>query len=691
MATDTTDVLFEIGCEELPASFVEGALEALPGIAAKRLGEQRLAFRHARALGTPRRLALIIEGLAQAQPDLDEEVQGPPTRAAFKDGIPTRAAEAFADKLGVAVADLRRVDTPKGEYLVGSRREKGRPAMALLPAVLQTIARDIPFRKSMRWADLDFPFGRPIQWIVALAGSEVISFDLAAIKSGRLSRGHRFLHPAEVSISSPSAYIEALRGAHVLVDPAERRVALAHGLADAALRAGGVLIPDAFLLDENLTLVEEPHVLVGAFDRDALELPERVILEVARGHQRYFGLRDQAGKLMPNYLAVANTALDPVAIVRGNDSVMRARLADARFFYKTDLAIPLARRREKLGGVVFQKKLGSVLGKVERVERLVQEIGSDLKLPPATIAAATQGAHLAKCDLVSLMVGEFPELQGDMGAAYARAQGIATEVADVIADHYRPKGAQDATAKGTAAALVALADRVDTLVGCFSVGLAPTGTADPFALRRACLAILRTMIDHAFDLSIPALVGRAHAAFGGVTLDLNAAEATEKIGEFVSDRLRGLLADRLAADAVRAAIATAPERPLDVKARATAVAALDDVTRAKVGEVFKRATNIAKDAKTGDPTAPPADAHASEHALHAAYQSFSKNGDALLAKADYGAFLGEVAAILPVMERYFLDVFVMTDDLPLRDNRLRLMRAISERCALVARLELLAA
>ncbi len=278
-----------------------------------------------------------------------------------------------------------------------------------------------------------------------------------------------------------------------------------------------------------------------------------------------------------------------------------------------------------------------------------------------------------------------------MGAAYARAQRTADDVADVISEHYRPKGAHDATAKEKPAALVALADRLDTLVGCFSVGLAPTGTADPFALRRACLAILRTMIDHGFDLSIPALVKRAHTAFAPGTLELSVDDAAQKILDFTSERLRGLLADRLPADAVRAAIATAPERPLDVVARASAVAALDATTRSKVGEVFKRATNIAKDATPGDPAPPPADAHASEHALHAAYFTFRERGDALLAKADYGAFLREVAAILPVMERYFTDVFVMSDDLAVRDQRLRLMRAISERCALVARLELLAA
>jgi len=692
MASEKVDLLFEIGCEELPASFVEAALEALPGLVAKRLGELRLAFEKAVPYGTPRRLAVVVHGVDAAQVDLDEEVLGPPTRAAFKDGVPTRAAEAFADKLGVSVADLRKVETPKGEYLAGTRKEKGRAARELLPAALETLLREIPFRKSMRWADLDFAFGRPIQWMVALLGSEVIHLDVAAVKSSRMSRGHRFLFPHEVSIASPAAYVDALRAAHVLVDPKERLAALEKALLEAAEKAGGVLIPDAFLMGENVTLVEEPHVIVGDFEKEFLDLPEHVILEVAKGHQRYFGLRDKSGKLMPNYLAVVNTALDPATIRRGNNDVMRARLSDARFFFKTDLATPLVSRREKLAGVVFQKKLGSVLGKAERIERLAKEIGAELKLPEATVTNAARGAHLAKCDLVSLMVGEFPELQGEMGSAYARAQGEPAEVAEVISDHYRPKGASDATAKTDAGALVAIADRADTLVGCFSVGLMPTGAADPFALRRACLAILRTMIDRNFDLSIGALTRRAHASLGGVKLDLSADEAAQKVLDFASERLRGLLTEKIPADAVRATLAVDADRPLDVVARAKSVALLDDATRAKLGEVFKRATNIAKEAKPGDPDEEifkRGEAFATEKALYDAFVLLRTQKADLGKTGDYGTFLRAVAAIAPVMEKYFVEVFVMCDDIPLRENRLRLMGRISELCASVARLELL--
>ncbi len=693
------DLLLEIGCEELPASFVDAAVRALPELAKRKLEALRLGYASARALGSPRRLALVIEGLDAEQADLSEEVLGPPVRAAFKDGKATRAAEAFAEKLGLGVEALRRVDTPKGEYLAGTREEKGKSAIALMAEALPALIAEIPFRKSMRWADLDFAFGRPIQWIVALFGSETVPFELAGITSGRATLGHRFLAPEGrehrdaplcIELASAADYVPALRAAHVYVDPEERRAALAKALDAAAKQAGGALIEDEFLMGENASLVEEPHVIVGRFEESFLELPEQVILEVAKGHQRYFGVRLPNGKLFPGYLAVVNTALEPALIQKGNDRVMRARLADARFFYSTDLAQPLVARREKLAGVVFQKKLGTVLEKAERIEKLAGALGQLLGLDASTIAAATEGAHLAKCDLVSLMVGEFPELQGDMGRSYALAQGVRAEVAEVISEHYRPKGASDATAPSDAAALVAIADRLDTLVGCFGIGLVPSGTADPFALRRACLGILRTLLDRGFDQPLSAMIALAHQGYAAGVLEASEAELVAKVGEFAAERLRGLLSDPYPADAVRACLAVGSDRPIDVRARAEALASLDDATRAQVGEVFKRATNIAKEAPAGAPGAPPADAHASELALFEAFTRFDAHAAKAAERGAFAELLAEVAGIAPVMQRYFTDVFVMTDDLAVRETRLRLMRAISERVSSVARLELLA-
>ncbi|NUQ77822.1 MAG: glycine--tRNA ligase subunit beta [Polyangiaceae bacterium] len=689
--TDTAarDLLFEIGVEELPASFVEAALAALPDLAKKRLGDLRLAHGTISALGTPRRLALFIRGLAASQPDLNEEVTGPPVKAAFKDGVPTKAAEAFAQKLGCAVGDLRRVQTPKGEYLVGTRREAGRSAADLLPEVLTSLVFAIPFRKSMRWGAGDIAFGRPIQWIVALLGADVVDLEVAGIRSGRVTKGHRFLSKGDVSLATAQSYVEALRDAHVIADPAERGSLMRSRLEAASRIAGGELIHDDFLVHENLSLVEEPHVITGSFSEEFLELPEQVILAVAKGHQRYFCVRSEAGPLLPRYLAVVNTAERPDIIRRGNDSVMRARLSDARFFYREDLKIPLADRREKLDGIVFQKRLGTMLARAVRIERLARELGLLLELPEATIMAAASGAHLAKCDLVSLMVGEFPELQGDMGSAYALAQGVDPASAHVIRTHYMPKGAADATAPTDAGALVAVADRLDTLVGCFAIGLTPTGAADPYGLRRACIGVLRTLLDRSLDLRLESAFRAAYDGYQGVALDLGAAELASKLTDFFSDRLRGLLGDKLPHDVVQACLAVAPNRPLDVRARALAVADLDAATRARVGEVFKRATNIASGAPEGEPERPGEGSHSSEVALFQAYISLRDKLPGLVSTRRYGEAFREVAAFAPLLSQYFLDVFVMTDDLPLRAARLRLMRALSETCSSLARLELL--
>jgi glycyl-tRNA synthetase beta chain len=689
MTTPTRDLLLEIGCEELPASFVETATRALPGLAQRKLAERRIAHGAIRALGTPRRLALWVRDVATEQPNLEVELIGPPVRAAFKDDVPTKAAVAFAEKLGVAVEALRRVETPKGEYLAGTQRETGQPAIALLPGVLLAVATSIPFQKSMRWGDGDFAFGRPIQWIVALFGEEIVPLSLAGIASGRASRGHRFLHEGEVSIAQPAAYIDELRRAHVLVDPEERASVMRDGLLAAATALGGQLIEDEFLIGENLSLVEEPHVIAGGYDEESLALPERVILEVAKGHQRYFGVRGPEGGLLPRYLAVVNTAEHPEIIRLGNDRVMRARLADARFFYQEDLKVTLAERRTKLGGIVFQKRLGTMLAKADRIERLVENLGQMLKLAEPTCTAATSGAHLAKCDLVTLMVGEFPELQGEMGRAYALAQGVSPAAADAIRDHYLPKGAFDATPPTDAAALVSLADRLDTLVGCFGIGLVPTGAADPYALRRACMGVLRTLLDRGYELDLSNAFRASYATYESVKLDVSEAETENKLGEFFKERLRGLLEAKLPADAVAAALAIAHDRPLDARTRATAIAELGATVRAKVGEVFKRATNIASTAPAGEPSLPEG-AHASETALFTGYHKLREALDQHVKRSDYAGAFREIEAFEPLLSQYFVDVYVMSDEQAVRDARLRLMRAISETCSTLAKLELLA-
>ena len=612
--TDTSreagSLLLEVGVEELPSSFVAAALGALPKIAADELARARLTHAQVLAIGTPRRLAVLVEGVAARQRDLDEEVIGPPEAIAFKDGKPTKAAEAFAAKLGSTLEALtvaEKAAGPKqkaGRYVVGRRVEAGRAAHELLGPALERVCAAIPFRKSMRWADLDATFGRPVQWIVALLGSEVVPMTFAGVAGSRTSRGHRFLSPALFDVTSPSTYVAQLRDRHVLVDPAERTRVMMDRVVAAARAAGGTHDPERMLVDENASLVEEPHVVTGSFDPAFLALPAAVIRAVARGHQRYFCVEKDADTLLPTYLAVVNTNNRPDIITKGTDRVMRARLSDASFFWAEDQKSALESRYDKLGGIVFHNRLGTVMEKVARIERLATHIADALTLDAAQKALVARATRLCKCDLVTLMVGEFPELQGHMGRAYALAQGEAAPVANAIRDHYKPVGAQDDVAPDAVAACVALADRFDTLAGCFAVGLAPTGAADPFALRRACIAVLRTLLDRGYAVSFAAMVGLAHDGLEGKKLDLSRTETIAKLEEFATERLRGLIAGATSAQVADAVLAGSGEAALrnvvGVLARARALQVVVDakepwLEKAKI--VAKRLAGISHEAK----------------------------------------------------------------------------------------------
>lgn len=620
-------LLLEIGVEELPSSFVDAALAALPEIAAAKLAALRLAHGEIRALGTPRRLALLVPSVAERQPDLDEEVTGPPETAAFKDGKPTRAAEAFAEKIGVSVDALSIADKPAsgrqkaGRYVIGRRKEAGRDARELLGRALTEICAQIPFRKSMRWGSGEATFGRPVQWLVALFGDDVVDTTFADVRSGRTTRGHRFLSPDAFDVATADGYLTAMRERHVLVDRDERARVMLERVEAAASAAGGTHDPEPYLVDENASLVEEPFVVTGSFDPKFLELPASVIRAVARGHQKYFCVHAPSGEgLLPRYLAVVNTANDPARIAKGMDRVMRARLADARFFFEEDKRASLAARVEKLAGIVFHNRLGTVREKVTRIERLVSLLGEPLRLDASARADAARAAHLCKFDLVSLMVGEFPELQGEMGAAYARFAGEPARVADAVRDHYCPIGADGPVAKDDVAAVVALADRLDSLVGCFAVGLSPTGAADPFALRRACIAVLRILLEKGKDspawasLRLGDLFTLAYDGFEDKKRDLDRDACVKKLLEFTEERLRGLLASATStavADAVCAAGRL--EHPVWAMARASAVHAAVVEGRdwlAQARTVAKRLGGISKESA---PVLHPRSAFTKEH------------------------------------------------------------------------------
>jgi glycyl-tRNA synthetase beta chain len=684
------DLLFEIGCEELPASFVNGALKAMPTLLGGALDAARITHGEIVAYGSPRRLTVLARDVAEAQPDLDEEVLGPPKSAAFgADGKPGKAAEGFAKKNGARVEDVRIVTTEKGEYAAVTRKEKGQPTASVLPAILTALPGRIPFPKSMRWGIGEFAFGRPVHWLVALFGDEPITASFANIQAGRESRGHRFYAPASFSIASADGYLAALRERHVLVDEAERRSSMLTALAAKAQSISGEVVPDDFLVEENASLVEEPHVIAGTFDEDFLAIPSEVIVAVMRGHQRYFAVRKPGtSDLMPRYLCVVNTAKDEPSIARGNDRVLRARLKDARFFVDEDRKKTLHERIAKLDGIVFQTKLGTVGEKVARVGSLAATLSGDTR--------AVDAAKLAKADLVSLIVGEFPELQGVMGRWYANAEGLDPVVADAIRDHYLPKSASDVVPSEKLAACLAIADRADTLVGCFGIGLTPTGSADPFALRRATLAIARIALEGPVDVDVKALLLAAHQ--GLLAQGKAVAAATEvlaKLDEFVRTRLRGLLAEKHPTELVDACLAAWDGTSIrDLDARVTALAGLKTSSPdayASLGTAFKRAFNIAKDVAPGsfDPALFAEDA---ERALGAKFIEVQAKIEAASASGQYEDALKIVASELRApVDRFFEEVFVMTDDANVRANRLTFLATLAGTLNRIAHFHLLGA
>lgn len=687
------DLLLEIGTEELPASFVARALEAMPDLCAKLFEGARLDHGAMRAIGTPRRLTLIVSGVAEAQKDISEEVMGPPKSVAFDaQGQVTKAGEGFAKKLGKAASDIRLVSTPKGEYAVVQREEKGIAASDVLPELLARLCATIPFQKSMRWGAGDYAFGRPVHWIIALHGDALLPVTFAGVKAGRTSRGHRFLSPAETEVKSVASYESTLRSVHVLVDPKERRAAIHAALLDAAKKANAELIEDEFLMDECLSLVEEPHVVMGGFEEHYLNLPEEVIVAAMRGHQRYFALREPASKkLLPLYLTVVNTANDPKTIRIGNDRVLRARLADAEFFVSEDRKIPLTVRAEKLGGVVFQAKLGTVAEKTARI-RVVAEAHAKRENVTDVLPLIADAATLAKADLVSLIVGEFPELQGLMGRYYALAEKRDARVADAIRDHYLPKGAYDVVPSDALAASVGLADRADTLVGCFGVGLIPSGSADPFALRRAALAIIRIALEGPTDVNARALVDDAYAAYSAMNKKLAPKdEMLAKLDEFFRARLRAYYSEKHSADLVDACLAAWDGTSVrDIHARIGAVEAFR--TRPEfeaLAVAFKRSFNIAKDAPKGDIDAALL-TDAAEKELAETFLKIRGPLDAHAKRGEYEAALALVAKELRApIDRFFETVFVMVDDLRVKENRLRLLAAIATTITQIAHFHLL--
>ena len=676
-----SEFLLEIGTEELPASFVRHGLRSMKASAVELVAQARLGTGslEVHTMGTPRRLALRLRGLAPSQPDRDETIMGPPWSAAFEaDGSPKKAATGFAKKHGVAVQDLRKQTTDKGDYVSVQVHEAGKATRAVLTEILPQICQRITFPKSMRWGPGEIAFGRPIHWVVSLLGSDVVGFEFAGVQAGRATRGHRFLAPETFELDEASNYENALQRAHVLVDLKRRKDRMMEGLLAAAKSLGGVLERDSFLADECVSLVEEPFTVPGSFDPSFLELPDTVVVSVMRDHQRYFAVRAaEGGALLPSYLNVVNTAQDPETIAKGNDRVLRARLADARFFVEEDRKAPLADRLQKLESVVFQSKLGTMGAKVRRLQanaRALAELsGSD---PDACVEAA----RLCKADLETLIVFEFPELQGEMGRWYALREGMDPAIADAIRDHYRPQGADDVVPDQLVGAVVAVADRIDTLVGCFGIGLVPSGSADPFALRRAALGIIRIALEGPIDVDLQQLLDQAYRAYAG-DAELNPSdEVRASLDDFFRGRIRAMLKDAHGGDVVDACLGAWDGTSLrDLRSRIEAVSALGAAPEFEALAVaFKRAFNITKESPRG-PIDPALLEAGAESALAERFETVRDQIRHATGERRYADALKLVAKELGApIDRFFEEVFVMVDDPRLRDNRLRLLGEIAD-------------
>ncbi|MGI6647801.1 MAG: glycine--tRNA ligase subunit beta [Bacillota bacterium] len=683
-------LLLEIGTEEIPARFMKSALAQLKELAEKTLLEERIDYTEAMAYGTPRRLALIIKGVAEEQQEKVEEVKGPAKKAAFDAaGLPTKAAQGFARSQGVAVDKLEIRTTPAGEYLFAIKQIQGRPTVEVLIEKLPELITSLSFPKPMRWGYGEMRFARPIHWLVALYGQEVVPFTLAGLTSGRITYGHRFLGQGAITLAEAEDYLPRLEENFVIADQEKRRSLIWQQIQELARQEGGRVEPDEELLEEVTHLLEYPTALCGCFADHYLELPEEVLITPMREHQRYFPVRNEAGQLLSKFITVRNGTADHLEIVReGNEKVLRARLADARFFFEEDLKVPLEQNIEKLGKIVFQESLGMVSDKVQRIRALAGYLAQQLAWPAERLAELDRAALLAKTDLVTNMVYEFPELQGIMGAEYARRGGEPAEVAQAIFEHYLPRQAGDILPATELGMVVSLADKFDTITGCFAVGIQPTGSQDPYALRRQALGICRIMLDRDLEISLSTLIEKAYRLYteaGQVRLKLTQEQVTQEILEFFKQRLRNILSDRgIAYDVLEAVLAVGFDNLPDLKRRADGVQAFRQRTEfADLITAYTRANNLARHADT-DLVDESKFVEPVEGRLFGVLVRARAEVQEALQQKDISRALESVATLREPIGEFFEGVMVMVEDQAIRQNRLGLLKLVSNLAAKIA-------
>ncbi len=669
------DLLFEIGTEEIPARFMPGALTQFADLARKALVDRRIAYGTLKTLGTPRRLALIVTDVAEEQADQTTKKKGPSLKLAYDAaGKPSKAVEGFARGAGIPVADLIKEDG----YVYAEIHDAGRPVAGLLPDLLLSLAESLNFPKNMRWGDRDLKFVRPIHWLVALFGADVVPMEMAGIQSGRISRGHRVLGAGAVAVSTAADYVSQMRANFVIVDQEERRALIRSQVEALAVAQGGTATIDAELLEEVLFLVEYPTALCGRFEEKYLDLPPDAIITPMREHQRYFPVFSAEGKLYPVFITVRNGGTEFIDNVRhGNERVLRARLADARFFYDEDRKAPLGERVEKLKTIVFQEGLGTMYDKAQRLKRLSAAIAGQMGVAASELPMVERAAELAKADLVTGMVCEFTELQGVMGEEYARLSGESPTVAKAIFEHYLPRFAGDILPGTAAGRAVAIADKLDNIVTTFSRGLVPTGSQDPYALRRQALGVVNILIDGKISLSLAAMAKNA-MELAGLMDPSKQQQVLDSFKEFFRLRLKNVLGDAgVRYDVIDALLATETDDIYDAWLRAKAMASPEGIAAMeRAVEAFTRAVNLA--GKTECETIEESLFEtAAETALYQASQAAKTKIDGAVQSRAYLEALQIVAELAEPIDAFFAAVMVMVDDARVRDNRLALLRSIS--------------
>lgn len=681
------ELLIEIGCEDLPARYVRPLAECLADSVRDGLDERGVAHGEVRALGTPRRLAVLIDAVAARQPDQERARKGPSVKAAFDaEGAPTRAAEGFARSCGVTVDDLLRED----DYLVYRATETGRDTAALLPGILEGALRamDATVPRRMRWDATEATFARPVRWLVALLGDTVVPWSAFGLDADRTTHGHRFHAPDAIALARAADYEGALRAAKVVADMQARRDAVREQVEAEARDCGGTARITDELLEEVAALVEWPVAVRGRIGAEFMGLPPEVIVTTVETNQRYFTVFDDAGALLPAFITVANIASrDPQQVVAGNERVVRPRLADALFFWNQDRRQPLADFLPRLADATFQKDLGTIRDKVDRVTALARDLAAALD---ADGAACERAALLCKADLATQMVFEFPELQGIVGGYYAREAGEAAAVADAIAEHYQPVGAGAPIPATAAGRVVALADKLDTLAGIFAAGQPPTASKDPFALRRAAIGVLRIVLEGGLRLDLRAWLS---TAIDAQPVDCDRAAVLGQLWAFVAERLRGVLAeDGIGRETFDAVAALDVVDVGDFAARARAVRAFTAMPEAaQLAAAHKRARNVLRqaDSDSGGEPDPARFVDDAERALADSLAAQAARQEAHLRDGAYAEGLRALAALQAPVDAFFDAVMVNADDPALRANRLALLGALDRTCRRVADLSLL--